>query len=69
MPFVAVDESIKHLSPESKRLIEQMSKKRFALAQAMFASRMGVMRARATIARSRSRPYLAAYNGRNVMAE
>jgi hypothetical protein len=69
MPFVSVDESIQHLSPESRRLIQQTSEKKLALAEAMFASRMGVMRARATIARSRSRPYLAAYKGRNVIAK
>jgi hypothetical protein len=69
MPFAAVDESIQHLSPESRLLIQQMSEKRLALAEAVFASRMGVMQARATIARSKSRPYLAAYKGRNVIAK
>jgi hypothetical protein len=69
MPFVAVDESILHLNPESRLLIQQMAEKKLALAEAVFASRMGVMRAQATIARTRSRPYLAAYKGRNVIAK
>ena len=67
LPFVAVDDSIRHLHPKTQRLIEQGCEKRLALAEAVFASRMVVLRARATIARSKARPYLAACNGHNVV--
>jgi hypothetical protein len=68
LPFVAVDDSIQHLNVESRRLIQQMCEKRLALAEAVFASKMGVLQARAAVARSKSRPFLAACNGR-VVAE
>jgi hypothetical protein len=68
LPFVAVDETIRHLNPDNRRLIQQTCEKRLALAEVMFASRIGVMRARAVIARSRARPYLAAHNGHSLMA-
>jgi hypothetical protein len=67
LPFVAVDETIRHLKPEIRQLIEQNSKSRLALAEAIFASRMTILRARATIARARSRLYVAAYNGHSVL--
>ena len=67
LPFVAVDDSIRHLHPKTQRLIAQGCERRLALEEAIFASRMGVLRARATIARSRARPYLAASNGHSVV--
>jgi hypothetical protein len=66
LPFVAIDDTLCHLSPESRQLIHQMSEKRLALAEAIFVSKLNVLRAKATIARSKSRPYLAAYNGHLV---
>ena len=67
LPFVAVDDSIRHFPPQTKRLIEQNSKSKLALAEAIFSAKMGVLRVRATIARSRSRPYIAAYKGNSVV--
>jgi hypothetical protein len=66
LPFMAVDDSILFLSPESKRLIHLMCERRLALAETVSTSRLEILRARATIARGRSRPYLAAYNGHRV---
>jgi hypothetical protein len=67
LPFVAIDETIRHLSPENRQLIYLISQKRLELAEAIFASQMNVLRAKATIARARSRPYLAAYNGHTLV--
>jgi hypothetical protein len=66
VPFVTIDDSIRHLNPESRRLIEVMCEKRMALAETLFETRMHVLRARATIARSRARPYIAAEFGHAV---
>ena len=66
LPFISIDESIKHLNPRSRRLIEVMCERRMALAETLFETRMNVLRARATIARSRARPYIAAELGHAV---
>ena len=67
LPFVDVDDTLRHLSVENRMLIEHMSKNRLALAEAIFHSRMNVLGARAAVARSQSRPYVAAENGRAVL--
>ena len=66
-PFVSVDESIRHLNAKSRRLNEVMCEKGMALAEALFESRMTVLRTRATVARSRARPYVAADRGHAVV--
>jgi hypothetical protein len=66
LPFITIDDSIRHLNPESRRLIEAMCEKRMALAEAMFATRMNVLRVRATVARSKARPYIAAEFGHAI---
>jgi hypothetical protein len=67
LPFVEVDDTLRHLNPESRELIKQASAKRLALAEAIFHSRMNVLGVRASIARIRSRPYVATENGRSVL--
>jgi hypothetical protein len=69
LPFVAIDDSLDHLNPETKRLIEVMCEKRMALAEMVFETRMNVLRVRATVARSRARPYIAAESGHAVLQE
>ena len=66
VPFISIDESIRHLNPTSRRLIEIMCEKRMALAEALFETRMNVLRVRATVARSRARPYVAAEGGHAI---
>jgi hypothetical protein len=66
VPFISIDESLSHLNPETRRLIEVMCDKRMALAQAMFETRMNVLRVRATVARSRAKPYVAAERGHAI---
>jgi hypothetical protein len=69
VPFVAIDESISHLNPDRRRLIEVMCEKRMALAEALFETRMNVLRARANVARLKKQPYLAAEHGHTVLAK
>jgi hypothetical protein len=66
VPFISIDESLSHLNPDSRRLIEKMCEKRMALAEALFESRLNMLRARATIARSKARPYLVAEFGHAI---
>jgi Domain of unknown function (DUF6894) len=67
VPFITADDSIRHLNPESRRLLETMCEQRIALAEALFETRMNVLRARASIARSRAQPYIAAEFGHAVV--
>ena len=66
LPFITIDDSIRHLNQESRHLIEAMCEKRMALAEALFETRMNVLRVRATVARSRARPYIAAEFGHAI---
>jgi hypothetical protein len=66
LPFITIDDSLSHLNPETKRLIETMCEKRMALAETVFETRMNVLRVRATVARSRARPYIAAEFGHAI---
>lgn len=66
VPFIAVDESLKLHSAETRTLLVHMCEKRRALGDAMFDSRMSVLRARAAVARAKSRPYVATENGQTV---
>lgn len=65
-PFLLHDDSISHLSAENRRRIGQMCEKRLALAEAAHQSRMTMLRARASTARARSRPYLASDQGETI---
>lgn len=67
VPFVTIDESINHLTPDNRRLIEEMCVKRMALAETIFEIRLNVLRIRATVARSRARPYIAAERGHAIV--
>jgi hypothetical protein len=66
VPFISIDESIRHFKPETRRLIEITCEKRMALAEALFETRMNVLRVRATVARSRAKPYVAAEGGHAI---
>jgi uncharacterized protein DUF6894 len=69
LPFISVDETLRHLNPVSRRLIEATCEKKMALAEALFETRMTALRVRATVARSRSRPYLAAEHGHTIFGK
>jgi len=66
LPFSAADPTIRRLPRPTKKLIQHISRRRFALAQAIAEAKGGVYSARATIARIKGKPYLAARNGQSV---
>jgi len=69
VPFIAVDDSLRLLNADTRTLLERMCEKRRALGDALFDSRMTVLRARAVVARARSRPYVATENGQTVFSD
>jgi hypothetical protein len=66
VPFVVADRSLRHLRPDTRKLIERTCEKRFALAAAVNDARSSVYAARATLAHIRRRPYLVARDGQVI---
>jgi hypothetical protein len=66
VPFAAVDTTIDHLAPTTRSLIEQLCRNRRELGEAVFEARLAALKSKATIARSKGKPYLAAHLGRQI---
>jgi hypothetical protein len=66
VPFVAADNTIPPLSPETRRLVERMCQNHRELGEAIFEARLAVLRSRATCARSNGKPHLAAQFGQRI---
>lgn len=66
LPFATVDPTLDHLQPELRQLIERVSESQRQLAETVFSSDTLVYYERATTARRRGRPYLAARFGQRV---
>jgi len=58
VPFAAIDIPIDHLAPKTRRLVERLWQNKRELAEAVFESRLAMLKSRATIARSQGKPYL-----------
>jgi hypothetical protein len=67
LPFVFVDETIRHLHPDLRTQLEVCYARRRGLAEAIDGARQTIRQSRALVARSRRRPYLAAVNGAAVV--
>jgi hypothetical protein len=67
LAFLDFDEAVRRCGPAMQRLIAQTCENRLALDQLKFESRMALLSAKAMLARSKSRPYLAADHGRSVL--
>jgi hypothetical protein len=66
VPFATVDTTIDHLAPTTRSLIEQLCRNRRELGEAVFEARLATLKSRATLARSKGTPYLAAQFGRRI---
>src|SRR5262245_59346044 len=66
LPFVAADNTLAPLAPETRRLVERACQNCRELGEAIFEARLAVLKSRATLARARGRPYLAAQFGRRL---
>jgi hypothetical protein len=63
IPFASVDRTLDHLRPDVRATVECMCERRGMLEEANHAARVTALEARAVIARSRGRLYLAAEAG------
>lgn len=64
LPFAAVDRTLDHLRPELRRTVESVCNSRLLCREAVNAAGATIREARALVARSRGKPYLAAIAGK-----
>lgn len=69
IPFARLDETLDHLSPGWRSTIEDWRARSLSLREAYTAARVTVREARALVARSRGRPYLAAERGQRTIRD
>ena len=66
VPFAAVDITIDHLTPTTRRLVERLCQNKRELAETVFSARLAILKSKAACARSKGKPYLAAHLGRQI---
>ena len=69
IPFVRLDETLDHLDPRWRSIIEDHCARRLSLSETYSAARVTMREARALVARSRGKPYLAADRGQSTIRE
>lgn len=67
VPFAALDPTLDHLRPELRRIVEWVCDGRRSSREAVHAARATIREARALVARSRGKPYLAAIAGEQTI--
>lgn len=65
--FISHDKTLGRIDPSRKEELEQMSAHRCALSKAIWEARALNRQARAVVAKSRGRPYLAADKGEEIL--
>src|SRR5262245_28307168 len=65
--FISEDRTLRHLEASTKRAMEELSKRRCALSEGIHASRTVQRQAKAVVAKSRGKPYLAADSGEAIL--
>jgi hypothetical protein len=65
--FAELDQTLDHLGPGTRALVELNAQRRRALRDAHYEASITRREAQALVARSRGKPYLAADHGRNVI--
>jgi len=69
IPFARLDETLDHLSPSWRSKVEDLRTRSLSLCEAYATACVTVREARALVARSRGRPYLAAERGQRTIRE
>jgi hypothetical protein len=69
IPFVRIDETLAHLSPSVRAMMEDLCDRVRSLMEARSAAAATVRESRALVARSRGRPYLATTSGRRTIRD
>jgi hypothetical protein len=63
IPFATVDQTLDHLTPELRMMMERLCERRRALTEAAHAALRTMRESRALVALSRGKPYLVTYAG------
>jgi hypothetical protein len=67
IPFATIDQTLDHLTPELRLMMERLCERRRALTEAAHAARLTMRESRALVALSRGKPYLVTYAGRRTI--
>jgi hypothetical protein len=67
IPFARVDETLDHLRPHLRSMIEDLCNRSRAVHEAFSAARITIRESRALVARSRGKPYLATEGGKPIV--
>jgi hypothetical protein len=68
IPLITLDQTLSHLSPLRKKAMEELSHRCYALREAIAQARAVQAQARALVAKSRGRPYLAVEDGDGILS-
>jgi len=67
IPFATIDQTLDHLLPELRTILERVCERRRALTEANHAAHITMRESRALVALSRGKPYLATYAGNRTI--
>ena len=67
--FASIDETLDHLKPENRKLVEMTAMRRRSLQDTLYAARISYRESQALVARSRGKPYLAADQGQKTIRD
>ena len=67
--FASIDETLDHLKPENRKLVEMTAMRRRLLQDTLYAARISYRESQALVARSRGKPYLAADHGQKTIRD
>jgi hypothetical protein len=69
IPFVRIDQTLDHLAPEFRTIMEGLCDRHRSLKEVNYAARVTVRESRALIAIAHGRPYLATYAGERTIKD
>ena len=69
IPFATIDQTLDHLVPKLRTMVESMSERKRQLGVVVHAVKVTVQESRALVARSRGKPYLASQFGRSTIRD
>ena len=67
--FASIDETLDHLKPENRKLVEITAMRRRSFQDTLYAARISYRESQALVARSRGKPYLAADHGQKTIRD
>src|SRR5215469_3943942 len=67
--FASIDKTLDHLKPENRKLVEITAMRRRSFQDTLYAARISYRESHALLARSRGKPYLAAYHGQKTIRD